>query len=103
MTLCPTCGQELPDAKKRRTLAQNRRMFKILETFKELGYRKHEAHEYCARKFLQPRVVKWPDGREDILPGYTHTLTTEEMSEYMDAIEQHLNEEGLWWPSTESP
>lgn len=84
---------------KRRTLSQNARMWKILETFQELGWEKDEAKTWCCSQFLPPVVREFPDGtRVENVAGTRH-LTTAQMGEFMDRIERFLNEKGLWYPS----
>lgn len=84
---------------KQRTLSQNRRMWRILQAFEELGWEKDEAKHYCCSKFLEPLVREFPDGtREETVRGTRH-LTTAQMGEFQDRIERFLNEKGLWFPN----
>lgn len=83
---------------KKRTLPQNRRMWRILQIFEALGWEKDEAKSWCCAEFLEPIVHELPDGtRVETIRG-TRNLTTVQMGEFMDRIERFLNEKGLWWP-----
>lgn len=86
---------------KRRTIPQNRRMWKILEVFSALGWTKEEAKAWACEQFLEPIVREFPDGtRTETVRGTKH-LNTTEMVQFMDEIERFLNEKRLWFPDAE--
>jgi len=97
-------GQEfdltIEKATKRRTLPQNKRMWRILQVFEALGWEKDEAKKWCCDEFLPPVVHEFPDGTRTESTRGTRFLNTAQMGESMDRIERFLNEKGLWYPET---
>jgi hypothetical protein len=83
---------------KKRTLKQNRRMWKILQIFEALGWEKDEAKTWCCDQFLEPVVREFPDGSRTESTRGTRFLSTVAMGEFMDRIERFLNEKQLWYP-----
>ena len=83
----------ITDDLKSRTLAQNRRFWKLMD---HLGWEKEEAHDWACLKFLPPVEKFLPDGTAVHTMRGTSGLTTKEMSDFQDAIERFLAEHGLF-------
>lgn len=90
--------------KSRRSLEQNRRLWKIYGVLAEQAWvngRRFDAetwHEYCKGLFLGFNVYAMPDGTERKTPISTATLNTAEAAEYQNNIQSWAaGEFGILW------
>ncbi len=98
MTVCPSCGCELPQPKKRST-AQNALWWRYMTILGgELGYTAEEMHDACKLKLL---------GREDLgtgltIIGSTKGLDTQGFTNLIDALRRwSLESLNIYLPSPE--
>lgn len=103
---CPTCGR-----RKTRSTEQNRRYFKLLTMFinkyrDKVGIKypdketeKKEYHEEFVRRFLGEEESISPAGVKRIRPIDTHNLPVDKFGEYMEQVEAHCAEHGVFLDS----
>ena len=86
----------ITEKKTKRSTDQNSRYWKLLTDFgRYLGYEAEEMHELCRYKFLREYVEI--DGMELAKLKSTTKLTTQEFTDYMDAIDRWAVGMGFMW------
>jgi hypothetical protein len=86
----------ITEKKKKRSLDQNSRYWKLLTDFGcYLGYEAEEMHELCSYRFLREYVMVGDERLEKLQS--TTKLNTQDFTEYMDAIDRWAVSIGYVW------
>jgi hypothetical protein len=84
---CPTCGR-----RKRRSSQANRRYWALVGKLTTIVY---QWHEFFKDLYIEPEVIKLPDGRRKVCDPHSSELDVPDFNDYMTKVEAWAAERGV--------
>ena len=91
---------EIKEYKSNRSIEQNNLYWQWISIIgNDLGYHKNEMHEALLEHFSIPYTFKGIDGKVKQKQLRSSMMSVEQMSDYMNQVQQFANEQGIMLPS----